>query len=195
MRVAVLLLDPLVYPDSGAVHRPANTTEAPPSDEANPSMVRDYAAIAAALAQPDREQRARRAIDRLWERLSPLGVSWIGVYTASEHDAQMVLAYCRDKPACSPIGLHGACGRAFQSGAALVVHDVARLGANYIACDPRDRSELVLPLFEPDGRCWGVLDADSFDVSAFSPADVAGMQQVMCAAGLTCGAARAIVEI
>jgi putative methionine-R-sulfoxide reductase with GAF domain len=68
----------------------------------------------------------------------------------------------------------------------LIVTDVANLRAGYIACDPRDRSEAVIPLFEPGGQtCWGVLDADSFDIGAFSERDVEGMLSVLVAAGLT----------
>ena len=62
---------------------------------------------------------------------------------------------------------------------------MAELGENYIACDPRDRSEVVLPLFDGAGSCWGVLDLDSYEFSAFDEADVEGLQDVLRAAGLT----------
>ena len=90
----------------------------------------------------------------------------------------------RDKPACSPIGVHGVCGRSFTSLRTLVVADVAALGENYVACDPRDMAELVIPLFEND-QCWGVLDVDSFDVNAFSTRDAAEMTELLLNAGLT----------
>ena len=54
-----------------------------------------------------------------------------------------------------------------------------------VTCDPRDRSEVVLPVFNADESCWGVLDLDSFDVGAFNEADVHGLQQALEAAGLT----------
>jgi len=123
-------------------------------------------------------------VDRLWEALSEAGVSWVGFYLP-DGDSAMVLGPCRDKPACSPIGLHGACGQSFSSGLPLVVHDVADLGEGYIACDPRDRSEVVVPGFEKDGTCWAVLDLDSYDIGAFSIADVDGLNEVLRAAGLT----------
>ena len=91
----------------------------------------------------------------------------------------------RDRPAGSPIGMHGACGQAFRSGRPLVVRDVKELGENYIACDPRDRSEVVVPLFASDGRCWSVLDLDSHEVAAFDEGDVAGLQLLLRKAGLT----------
>lgn len=125
-----------------------------------------------------------RVTNVLWEDFHSSGVSWVGFYTHSGGD-ELVLGPRRDKPACSPIGLHGACGQAFLARRALVVADVRALGPNYIACDPRDRSEVVLPLLRPDGTCWGVLDVDSHELAAFDEADVLGLHAVLLAAGLT----------
>ena len=135
-----------------------------------------------------RDERMRRFVDALWEAFGddepskryPAPFSWVGFYlgpgesfegtTASAEE--MILAHRLNKPACSPIGLHGACGRAYLERGALVVADVARLGEKYIACDPRDRSELVVPLLNEDGAPWGVLDVDSFQTEAFGEHDV-----------------------
>lgn len=123
-------------------------------------------------------------VDVLWDALHGTGVSWIGFYL-HEGGEELVLGPRRDRPACSPIGMHGACGQAFRSGRPLVVRDVKELGENYIACDPRDRSEVVVPLFASDGRCWSVLDLDSHEVAAFDEGDVAGLQLLLRKAGLT----------
>lgn len=155
-------------------------------------------------------ERMWRFVDEAWARFGvgagrPGNVSWIGFYVgpgvrvparaalvgAGEAvgevagPEEMLLGPRRDKPACSPIGLHGACGRSWRERATLVVTDVKHLGENYVACDPRDRAELVLPLMSDDGSCWGVLDADSFDVRAFDEADAAVMLEALRAAGLT----------
>lgn len=127
----------------------------------------------------------QRVVDVLWDELSAKGISWIGFYLKDPNADEMTLGPRRDKPACSPIGLHGACGRAYTTRRALLVTDVANLRAGYIACDPRDRSEAVIPLFEPDGEtCWGVLDADSHDVNAFTERDIEGLLAVLQRAGL-----------
>lgn len=148
-------------------------------------MARDYVEIAETLvATGDRVQRMRAVVDALWEALQDTGVSWVGIYVHAGGD-ELVLAARRDKPACSPIGMHGACGTAFKTRRPLVVRDVQDLGPNYIACDPRDRSEVVLPLLEADGSCWGVLDLDSHDVGSFGTEDVNGLEDVLRAAGLT----------
>lgn len=95
----------------------------------------------------------------------------------------MVLSARRDKPACSPIGVHGACGQSFREESVRLIEDVALLGPNYIACDPRDRSELVMPIYR-NGIRWGVLDADSHEFACFGDADIVGMAGVLWAAGL-----------
>lgn len=150
------------------------------------ALSRDYAALAPRLesATGDRTARMQAAVDVFWDALHDKGVSWIGFYLCDDGD-EMLLGPRRNKPACSPIGMHGACGRSFLQRQGLIVRDVRSLGANYVACDPRDQAELVLPLFDDQGRCWGVLDADSFDIGAFSLADARGMEQALLAARLT----------
>lgn len=151
--------------------------------------MRDYSSIAARLeaehtaALPDRGARMQRAIDALWDALRTTGVSWVGFYLG--RGDELVLGPRRDKPACSPIGLHGACGRSFLTRRPLVVRDVTELGPHYIACDPRDRSEVVVPCLNDDQSCWGVLDLDSHDVGSFDDSDVAGLVRVLRSAALT----------
>lgn len=126
----------------------------------------------------------REFVDHLWRELSASGVSWLGVYLADPAaPQQLLLGACRDRPACSPIGLHGVCGQAFRSLQTVVVEDVETLGAAYIACDPSDRSELVVPLIDRQG-CWGVLDLDSRDLGSFGQADADGLALALAAANL-----------
>lgn len=148
-------------------------------------MPRDYENLISLLPHGLQRDAAMQAVvDMIWEHLHATGISWIGFYLQTGGD-ELVLGPRRDKPACSPIGLHGACGRAFLTRQPLIVRDVAELGPNYIACDPRDRSEVVLPCIDSDGFCWGVLDADSHEVAAFDESDAAGMTRMLRAAGLS----------
>ena len=138
------------------------------------------------LEHADPAGRLGPLCDALWDALSPRGLSWIGFYLVESGETaqgEMLLAARRDKPACSPIGLHGVCGQGFREEAVRLVEDVALLGAGYIACDPRDRSEVVLPIYR-NGQCWGVLDADSHEVACFGEADINGLAGVLRAAGL-----------
>ncbi len=155
---------------------------------------RDYEAMANAAARvvtnDERDEAMRNCVAILWSALAQTGVSWLGFYIDVPHesdDQRLVLGPHRDRPACSPIALHGVCGQALLSRTARVVRDVAELGESYIACDPRDRSEVVVPLIDSNGACWAVLDLDSHDVGAFDERDAAGLTLVLKAAGLTHG--------
>jgi len=154
-------------------------------------MNRDYEPVARAVGQGvrgdmDLAARMQLVVDAIWKFLSADsgGVSWAGFYLAADDGREMILGPCRDKPACSPIGLHGVCGQALTGGRPMVVADVRKLGADYIACDPRDRSEVVVPLPAARGRPRAVLDLDSHGVSAFDQGDVEGLLRVLTAAGL-----------
>lgn len=136
-----------------------------------------------------RERVMRTLIDKLWDLTSPLGVSWIGFYTKVSGRDEMVLGPSRNKPACSPIGLHGMCGRSYLERKPILIADVRTLGTNYIACDPKDLSEAVVPLIAPDGSCDAVLDADSYDVGAFTQHDIDHMNAILLRAGLSAAAA------
>ena len=149
-------------------------------------MNRDYSRLSA-LAQcaGDPADRMRAVADGLWNEFQHQGVSWVGFYLPDESNPEaLMLGPSRNKPACSPIGMHGACGRSFRSRRAVVVRDVRRVGDAYIACDPRDLSEVVIPCLTTDDTCWGVLDVDSFSADAFDESDVAGLLGVLRAAGL-----------
>jgi putative methionine-R-sulfoxide reductase with GAF domain len=152
---------------------------------------RDYKGVAAALAEcgrfADEQAAMQRVVDALWAALSPRGVSWLGFYLdvpGAPDDRRLVLGPHRDRPACSPIGVHGACGNCLLTGQPIVVRDVAALGEQYIACDPRDQSEVVVPVIDEQLTCWAVLDLDSFEVGAFTEDDVDGLRCVLAAAGL-----------
>lgn len=153
---------------------------------------RPWAAIADSIRlarQQSPEGLSHRAfVDLLWERLAETGVSWLGIYLADPLPpvgpaTQLLLGARRDKPACSPIGLHGVCGRCLVEARPIAIEDVLALGEAYVACDPRDRSEAVIPLRTAEAT-WGVLDLDSHEVGAFSDSDLEGLARAAEAAGL-----------
>jgi putative methionine-R-sulfoxide reductase with GAF domain len=144
----------------------------------------DLEPAVAAIDSADLTTRMQCFVDAMWPHLHAAGVSWLGFYLR-DGDNRLVLGPRRDKPACSPIGLHGACGRAVLTRRPLVVHDVAELGDEYIACDVNDRSEVVIPIFDEKGLCRGVLDLDSHAVGAFDEHDVECLTRLLRLAGLT----------
>ncbi len=153
-------------------------------------MDRDYGRIRTALRDrvrdgSSRDETMRVAADVFWDHLSETGVSWIGFYTLEPGADEMLLGPRRDKPACSPIGLHGACGQSATTRTTLVVTHVKHLGEGYVACDPKDTSELVIPCIDETGACWGVLDADSFDEGSFTESDASELTAILHEIGLT----------
>lgn len=130
-------------------------------------------------------------LDILWPALKAQRVSWIGFYALdpAADPPQLVLCARRDRSACSPIPLHGACGRSLLARRPLVVHDVRDLGGAYVACDSRDLSEIVVPCFSADGRAWGVFDADSHAVGTFADDDARWLGRILEAAGISCAQA------
>lgn len=151
------------------------------------TQIRPYHNLHISAQAATRDERMQAFVDAAWPLLHPLGVSWIGFYLSADGE-EMVLGPRRDKPACSPIGLHGACGQSFRERRSLVVRDVRSLGDGYIACDPRDQAEVVLPLLDMNDAAWGVLDVDSFNVGAFDVSDVHGLAEALARAGLVAGA-------
>lgn len=156
--------------------------------------MRDYAPLlAAAKAAKDRIASMRHFLNLTWKAFgddAPTAerqtISWIGFYERDPANPEQMLLIDREpKPACSPIGLHGMCGRGMVENNSIIIDDVRTLGKNYIACDPRDQSEMVVPLVDAQGTCFGVLDIDSYAVGAFDEHDTDQMHKLLVAFGLT----------
>ena len=133
----------------------------------------------------NRQALMQSFVDERWDACVADGSSWIGFYVVDEAEREMVLGACRDTPACSPIGLHGMCGRAWRTRRRLIIPDVHAHGAGHIVCDPRNLSEFVIPLFDESGVCWGVFDADSHRPDCYGAAQVERVTRDLVAAGLT----------
>lgn len=135
-----------------------------------------------------RSDRMSALVDLLWDANFREGLSWVGFYLIDESEStvgRLVLGPRRDKPACSPIGMHGACGACVTAKRPIVVANVLELGANYIACDPLDQSELVVPCFDDAGNVWGVIDLDSHFVGYFTEWSAADIERCVTEAGIS----------
>ncbi|WP_417483492.1 GAF domain-containing protein [Maricaulis sp.] len=75
-----------------------------------------------------------------------------------------------------PFG-RGVCGAAAATGETQLVTDVHAF-AGHIACDSRTNSEIVVPVFGPDGVLAAVLDIDSTEFGAFDLEDQAGLEAI-----------------
>lgn len=101
---------------------------------------------------------------------------WIGFYR-SVGDT-LVLGPFQGPLACTriPYG-RGVCGQAWAQGQTLVVADV-NAHPDHIACSSRSQSEIVVPVFDRQGRVMLVLDADAEQRAAFDATDAEYLQQV-----------------
>lgn len=72
----------------------------------------------------------------------------------------------------------GVCGTAAATGKTVIVDDVAAF-PGHITCDPRSRSEIVVPVFDTNRVLLGVFDIDSDQPGAFDAQDRDGLESLM----------------
>jgi len=185
---------------------------------------RDYSSIETPDLDLPREVRMGQLVDRLWaefgnpatldasisgeDAAALRGFSWVGFYFAPDQPFmdvhgqllrpaahEMLLDRRQPKPACSPIGLDGMCGRSYREAVPIVVRDVAKLDGGYIACDPRDRSEVVVPCFDEHGKVYAVLDVDGYAPHDFTAEDADQLHDLLRVFGLTRGERRSVLVI
>ncbi|MFQ5844247.1 MAG: GAF domain-containing protein [Planctomycetota bacterium] len=94
---------------------------------------------------------------------------WVGFYRRAVDGSLRVGPY--QGPTAGPVlpAGGGVCGAAVAGRETVIVPDVGRF-QGHIACDPRSRSEIVVPLVV-GGEVVGVLDVDSDRPDAFDEAD------------------------
>ncbi len=71
----------------------------------------------------------------------------------------------------------GVCGHVAVTRRTEIVPDVHAF-PGHIACDSASNSEIVVPVFEADGRLAGVLDVDSTQLNAFDAEDANGLEAI-----------------
>ena len=72
----------------------------------------------------------------------------------------------------------GVCGTAAERRQTVLV-DNAHEFPGHIACDPKSKSEIVIPVFAPDGELIAVLDVDSDRLDAFDEEDQRGLERIV----------------
>ena len=75
-----------------------------------------------------------------------------------------------------PFG-RGVCGAAAATGETQLVPDVHAF-AGHIACDSATNSEIVVPVFDGQGKLAAVLDVDSTEPDAFDDEDRLGLERI-----------------
>jgi GAF domain-containing protein len=72
----------------------------------------------------------------------------------------------------------GVCGAAARTGEVQIVEDVHAF-PGHIACDVRSQSEIVMPVYAPDGLLYAVFDVDSTEIGSFDAVDAAGLAPIL----------------
>jgi len=124
------------------------------------------------LFEETSEPIARRATAAALLHHKIPSVSWTGFYLL--RGGELIVDVYQGPVACLRLQSHaGVCWAAIDRAEALIVPDVNAF-PGHIPCDARTRSELVVPLFHPDGTPAGVLDVDSTRPARFTPDDLEG---------------------
>jgi GAF domain-containing protein len=155
-------------------------TQTPPAAE---SVADRYAALAEEIdavleAEPNLTARMATVAAMLAERFERF--FWTGFYVVdpAAHD-QLVVGPYQGTLGCLRIDFgRGVCGAAAARRETIVVEDVDAF-PGHIACDSRSRSEIVVPVFDADGRLIAVLDVDSTASAAFGESDASGLEDIV----------------
>jgi len=101
-------------------------------------------------------------------------VFWVGFYLPAGDGSLVVGPYQGPLASLRLAPGKGVCGAAASSRSTIVVPDVHAF-PGHIACDPRSRSEICVPVVAA-GRLRAVLDVDSAEPAAFDESDREGLE-------------------
>lgn len=102
--------------------------------------------------------------------------SWTGFYFVTSENELHVGPY-QGPVACQVLRDRGVCLHCVQTRQPVVVPDAEKF-PGHIACDPRSKSETVLPLIKED-TVIAVLDVDSHKLAQFDQDDVASLAKIL----------------
>lgn len=101
---------------------------------------------------------------------------WVGFYIVKNEE--LVLGPFQGPIACTRIRYgKGVCGTAWQKAESIWVPDVDSF-PGHIACSSLSVSEIVVPLFDKQGKVLGVLDVDSERTDVLDETDVYYLEQL-----------------
>jgi L-methionine (R)-S-oxide reductase len=107
------------------------------------------------------------------------GHLWTGFYRVAQPGILLRVGPYQGSLGCLEIAFgRGVCGTAAAEMRAVIVKDVAKFGG-HITCDPRSRSEIVVPVLGRRGDLIGVFDVDSEDFGAFDDDDRRGLELLL----------------
>lgn len=105
---------------------------------------------------------------------------WVGFYRVTGPQMLRIGPYQGGHGCLSIPFSRGVCGACATSRTTIIVPDV-EVFPGHIACAASTRSEIVLPVFGPDGALIGVLDIDSDQPDAFTGQDQQVLEKLLAA--------------
>ena len=106
-----------------------------------------------------------------------MGFFWTGFYIVKGE--KLVLGPFQGPVACMHIAYgRGVCGTAWQRAESVVVPDVEQF-PGHIACSSLSRSEIVVPVFDTEGKVKAVLDIDSKELGTFDATDRQWLEEIV----------------
>lgn len=107
------------------------------------------------------------------------GHLWTGFYRVVEPDRLLRVGPYQGSLGCLDIQFgRGVCGTAAAEKRSVVVADVHTF-PGHITCDPRSKSEIVVPVVDATGALIAVLDIDSSVPEGFSDEDRIGLESLV----------------
>lgn len=102
---------------------------------------------------------------------------WTGFYMLT--DGELIVRTYQGPVACQVLEKNkGVCWAGINRAKTVVVPDVHKF-PGHIACDSRSNSEIVVPVFNPEGKVVGVLDVDSTSYAAFDEVDALWLEKIV----------------
>jgi L-methionine (R)-S-oxide reductase len=152
----------LVLPDAKAARYAAVAEELTAVLEGEPNLTARMATIASMLSN---------SFDHYF---------WTGFYVVDPtKPEELVVGPYQGTLGCLRIAFgRGVCGTAAATRRTQVVEDVHAF-PGHIACDSRSASEIVVPVFDPDGRLMAVFDVDSETPAAFDALDASWLERIL----------------
>ena len=96
---------------------------------------------------------------------------WVGFYRVTPCETKLQVGPYQGTPACLHIDFSsGVCGTAAAKRRSMIVDDVEQF-VGHIACDPKSKSEIVIPVIGANNKLIAVLDIDSDSHQSFCSID------------------------
>lgn len=107
------------------------------------------------------------------------GHLWTGFYRVAEPGRLLRVGPYQGTLGCMEIAFgRGVCGTAAEEMRTVIVEDVNAF-SDHITCDPRSKSEIVVPVKNRDGDLIAVLDIDSDQIATFDETDREGLEKLV----------------